>query len=506
MRAFLSWPIRARLTVSDPDLTFKAVTPAFGVSTPAGGVTAEIVWLAGSETIGDARGKILVAPGMISPESALRAQKAGAAGLIHVNRTDTLHEMIATTIWGTPTTESAERIPTIPIVSIGMSDGKRLRNAANSGRLEVTLFAEVEGGWSTIPLLIAEVPGKSSDFIMVATHVDAWFRGMTDTAGTVASILEMARLLQGQKEAFERGVRFAWWSGHSFGRYPGSTWYADRFWRDLDEHGVAYTNLDGAGRRGSRMGEIYARGWPGMAAYSREFAERLTGKSISTPSRLFRPGRDSDSAFQGIGMPHFAVGVPGPPRGHPDVQPSGRIDYWHTDRDTLDKLDMKALILDTQYRVAQLYDFATLPVLPHCIAPIAESYGRALDQLKTAAGASFDLSSTRAEAGKLFEVAKRLDDSTRPTDRAAMDSLNRLLVRVTHRLNAALYTRAGRFDQDPAAAVPILPLLARVRELATLNPESDLYGFLETELIRGRNEVEATLREARREMEDYLKR
>ena len=37
-------------------------------------------------------------------------------------------------------------------------------------------------------------------------------------------------------------------------------------------------------------------------------------------------------------------------------------------------------------------------------------------------------------------------------------------------------------------------------------PESDLYGFLETELIRGRNEVEATLREARREIEDFLKR
>jgi hypothetical protein len=76
---------------------------------------------------------------------------------------------------------------------------------------------------------------------------------------------------------------------------------------------------------------------------------------------------------------------------------------------------------------------------------------------------------------------------------------------VTHRLNSALYTRAGRFDQDPAAPVPILPLLARVRELADLSLESDQYGFLETELIRGRNEVESCLREARREIEAFLR-
>lgn len=72
-------------------------------------------------------------------------------------------------------------------------------------------------------------------------------------AGTVASILEMARILQKQQGTFQRGIRFAWWSGHSYGRYPGSTWYADRFWADLDEHGVACTNLDGDGRRGSRI-------------------------------------------------------------------------------------------------------------------------------------------------------------------------------------------------------------------------------------------------------------
>ena len=44
---------------------------------------------------------------------------------------------------------------------------------------------------------------------------------MTDTAGSVASILDMARVLQMHKAELARGVRFAWWTGHSFGRYAG---------------------------------------------------------------------------------------------------------------------------------------------------------------------------------------------------------------------------------------------------------------------------------------------
>lgn len=77
-------------------------------------------------------------------------------------------------------------------------------------------------------------------------------------------------------------------------------------------------------------------------------------------------------------------------------------------------------------------------------------------------------------------------------------------VRRGHRLNSVLYTKEGRFDQDSAASVPILPLLARVRELATLAPESDAYGFLERELLRGRNALESALKESARAIDRYL--
>jgi Zn-dependent M28 family amino/carboxypeptidase len=516
-RAYLSWPVRGQLVVYGAEpMTFQAVTPAFGVSTPPGGVTAEIVVLpdrpegqargAAAAPLGaNVRGKIVVASGSVSPDTSLRVQRAGAAGLIQIADTETIFEMIATTIWGTPTTESANRIPTLPIISIKKSEGDRLRAAAGKGSVTVTLTAEVKRGWASIPIIVAEVPGKSPDYLFVATHVDAWYRGMTDTAGSVASILDMARVLEKHRAAFERGIRFCWWSGHSYGRYPGSTWYVDHFWGDLDEHAVAYTNLDGPGRRGSKMDEVYARGWPGIGEYSQAFAQRLTGKTVQAASnQLFRPGRDSDSSFQGLGIPEFEIGVPGPGRGHSDVQPSGRIDYWHTARDTLDKLDIKALELDTRYRVAQLYDLATMRVLPHKLAPIATSYVSAIDELAKVAGTTFDFTSTRATAQKLVDVAARFDAAPRPTSPSMIASFNRLVVRLTHRLNSTLYTKAGRFDQDPAASMPVFPLLARAGELPVLLKDSDTYGFLETELFRGRNAVEATLREATEDITSYL--
>jgi hypothetical protein len=502
VRAFLSWPVRASVAVDGSAADLDGIAPAFGGSTPREGIVAEALWLPDDADDRDpgplpaaARGRIVIAGGMISPESARRAELAGAAGLVHVNDGEILHEMIATTIWGTPSASSAARVPTIPIVSITKNAGDRLRPAVASGA-KVKLVAEVQRGWADIPLVVAEVPGQTPDFILVATHLDAWYEGMTDTAGTVASILEMARVL-GRGAKPRRGVRFAWWPGHSFGRYAGSTWYADRFWRELDEHAVAYTNLDGAGRRGSRIDAVAAGGWPGLAEFSRAFASSRLGRTPAAPGmRLFRPGRDSDSAFQGIGIPEFFVGVPGPERGHPDVTPSGRIAYWHTKQDTLEKLDMKALELDTRYRLAQIVELATLPTLPHRVAPIAVSYERALDELTAASAGRFELGKTRTLAARLRSAAETFDQAPLPETEAARAARDRMLVRLTHRLNSALYTKAGRFDQDPAASTPILPLLSGVRELGTMDRQSDAYGFLETELIRGRNAVEATLSDA----------
>ncbi|HEY6357213.1 MAG TPA: M28 family peptidase, partial [Vicinamibacterales bacterium] len=439
----------------------------------------------------------------------LAGQQAGALAVVQIDATDTLHEDIVTTIWGTPSEENVSRVPTIPFLSLKKTDGDRVLAAAANAPVTARVITAVTRGWASEPIVIADVPGRSADFVLVATHIDAWYRGMTDTAGSDASILEMARVLQQHRKELARGVRFAWWPGHSFGRYAGSAWYVDHLWADLDAHCVAYTNLDGPGRRGSRVDAVAVSAWPGLADYARESAARITGKSVGGRpggggTRVFRPGRDSDSSFQGLGVPYISIGVPGPGSGSPDVDMAGRVVYWHAPEDTIDKLDFNALELDTAYRVAQLYDLATLPVLPHKLAPIAASYTAVLTDLAAAAGKTFDLTTTAAAAAILAEAATRFDAAPRPGTALGEEAFNHLVVQLTHRLNETLYTTSGRFDQDPAAAEPVLPLLARVKDLPGLPPGGDEFGFLTTSLVRGRNAVEATLREATAAIDEYL--
>ena len=236
-----------------------------------------------------------------------------------------------------------------------------------------------------------------------------------------------------------------------------------------------------------------------LADYARDSAGRISGKTLPATrpgGRVFRPGRDSDSSFQGLGIPFFSVGVPGPTNASGDIDAAGRVAYWHAPDDTFDKLDLHALEIDTGYRVAQLYDLATMKTLPHVLEPIAASFVAVLKDLAASAGQTFDLASVTSAATALDDAAAKFDRAPRPTDEARAEAFNRIVVRLTHALNSTLYTKAGRFDQDPAAALPVLPLLARVKDLATLPRESNEFGFLETELIRGRNQVEAALRDA----------
>jgi peptidase M28-like protein len=516
-RLYLSWPGRAEV-VAPAVGTIHGKTAAFSAATREDGLRGRLI--IGPKLTrrvdqslafdSDVRGLIPVVRGIADTEAlVLAGQQAGALAVLQIDATDTLHEDIVTTTWGTPTTESASRLPTIPYISITKSDGERLTNATTTGPITVTLKVEVTRGWRTVPIVIADVPGRTTDFVFVATHLDAWYHGMTDTGGSVASILDMARVLQRHSAELQRGVRFAWWPGHSFGRYAGSGWYVDHFWADLDRHCVAYTNLDGPGRRGSRVDAVSSSGWPGLAEYARESAQRLTGK-VPTAARgragAFRPSRDSDSAFQGLGIPFFSIGVPGPEKGSADVDAAGRIVYWHTPEDTIDKLDMKALELDTQYRLAQLYDLATMRTLPHKLEPIADAYVAALKDLSVSAGSAFDLASTVNLATALRVAAARFDRAQKPATDAEIDEFNTMVVSITHELNSSLYTKSGRFDQDPAAELPVFPSLARVKELVTLPREGNEFGFLETEMIRERNKVDSTIREITDTIDRYLSR
>lgn len=530
-RAYLSWPLRAELhSASGEARAFRAVTPAFSASTPVAGLEGEAVFVGspgnifGTLTQGyhqDVRGKIVVADGLITPQNARLAEYSGAIALVHINPRELLHEMIMTTVWGTPTPESARHIPKIPALSVAQADGEWLKQQAARGPLRLRVKTVVSTRWREIPLVEARVAPESGseEFVLVSSHLDAWYAGMTDTASTDASILEMARILHVRRKELRRGFRFLWWTGHSTGRYAGSTWYADHFWSELSRFCVAYMNLDGPGARNVPLDQVSAWAWPELDDFARDFARELTGKApqwgyFADRTRIFRPFRAGDSAFQGIGIPEVAIGLPEIPRGHPDHAPyvggSERGWWWHTPEDSLDKIDMKALVRDTELRLAQLYTLATLPAVPYRISSIVTSYEQALAELARDVQGHFDVASLAKLLAPLRAAAAKADAraeawrgrAPRPSDANALERLNRGMMTAAQKLNAVLYTSGGRYDQDPAAPLPVLPGLARARDLLPLERESDAYGFLQTRLVRERNRVEDTLREVAALLQD----
>src|SRR5690625_3851079 len=181
-----------------------------------------------------ARGKIALVDGICTPITVLRLSRAGAAGIIFSNPGEVIHNMTATTIWGTPSADQLERLPQLPAVSVKHSDGERIKALTRTGELQATLTATVETGW--YPSLLPEVrlPGsgpEADDFILVGGHYCSWEYGITDNATGVTCLLELARLLHAERHTPKRGVRIAWRPRHSPRRCAGSGWYADEFFQ-----------------------------------------------------------------------------------------------------------------------------------------------------------------------------------------------------------------------------------------------------------------------------------
>ena len=252
IEAYISLPLEGRLVLPD-GTAIEGLTHSFSPSVEA--LEGEVV------DVGDGRpedyartaaaGKIALVRGLASPGKAWVAQQAGTLGQVFVVM-DHLHNMIVTTIWGTPTPATASRIPATPCLSILGTDGERLRERLARGRLRVRLTTRLRTGWMPIPHLVGELAGRVEDcFLLLSGHVDAWHHGAMDNGSANATMLEVARLLAGRRDALRRGLRLAFWSGHSHGRYAGSAWYADHAWRDLHRRCILHLNVDSTGARGA---------------------------------------------------------------------------------------------------------------------------------------------------------------------------------------------------------------------------------------------------------------
>jgi len=511
--AFLSFPIQGTLTIAGIG-PVKAKTRAFAISTNGEEISGEIVFVPtkggtalfsgdGSHDYDDVdvRGKIVISD-RGRPDTILAAGRAGALCHIHywASDEDAIHEQISTTIWGTPTPETIGRLPIIPSLGVTRNDGLRIAEAAKAGGLRGTFSTVVQTEWRRVPIVVAHIPGRfSDDFAFANGHVDSWYYGTTDNATGNAACLELARVAWQARGELARGVRVAWWTGHSQGRYAGSAWYADNCWEDLHEHAIININIDSPGARGATRYDVVT-----MGAETERFGTDLLRELTGQRAEAEWPTRAGDQSFWGPGVPSLYMLLSNLPEEQwAAVGGCGMNWWWHTESDTVETADRDVLALDTRIYAATLARFCSGPVLPFTLADAAREIDDVLADYERQAAGHFDLTPARERAAEAIRAAEGLDmraamlrEINAQPDDAYAQRVVAAQKAVTRALVPLRYTAGNRFDHDPAMPAPALQLLRDLPLLATLSPESDDARFLTTALIRKRNAVCAALREA----------
>ena len=533
--AYISLPGPARIQVEaeTPD----CITHSFSRPSPPGGLRGTVVYAGHGRAEDfaalDASGKIVLLESIANPGATRRASLAGAIGQIHISPHEHLHEMCISPVWGSPTSDTLEDLPRTVVLSLRKADGDALKRRVRGNQpVEVVLHSEVDTGWRKTPLLVADLPGPndpgpnndgsnhpspnhpgsnhpgSNDdgpFVLFSGHHDTWHYGVMDNGGANATMLEIARLFAPERAAWRRGLRLCFWSGHSHGRYSGSTWYADTNWHDLARRCVAHVNVDSTGARGNTvMADALASAELSHLAAD---AVRDQGGQQLDGHRMSRAG---DQSFWGIGIPSLFMGMGEQPAGSADNVMSAVFGggtrkgagfgwWWHTPDDTLDKMDPDLLARDTKVYVHAIWRLLTDPVLPLDYAVGAAALDAHLSALRQQLDGRFDLSGLTTRVARLRQQAAAVGAAAAAaatTDAPATNRFNRALVAVSRAMVPMDYTTGDRFDHDPALPQPPYPVLDVVRQLATAPPGSDQARFLAGAATRACNRLAFALDQA----------
>jgi hypothetical protein len=403
--------------------------------------------------------------------------------------------MIVSSVWGHPTREDAKRLPDIPIVSITETDGRKLEGLVRKSEVRVQLEAEADTGWKKVPLVMVEIPGtvEPEKFVLIANHIDSWHEGVTDSATGNASLLEVARVLNENREGLRRSVRIAWWPGHSTGRYSGSTWYADNFYEDLYENAVAYVAIDSPGVRSAT--ELEPEGMWELKG----FLEGVMLERTEFRGEINRSYRYNDEAMWGIGVPSLTV-YPAIPLDSPDrAKDAGGSAYgywWHTSEDSFDKADRELMVRDTKIFLALLWPLATREKLPFDFDPVVDQMKRRVTELSEAAGESWDFGPLLQDIDEFSVAVQNLKARNSSAQEGAIARANEDAMAISRAINPVLFTIFGPFHHDPARQFPLFPGLGAAVELADVDPRSEEAGFIGTELLRETNRIQRALAKA----------
>ena len=226
----------------------------------------------------------------------------------------------------------ANGVPRIPAFAIGTRDAQQLLELFARGpvRLHVASESRCEAPVESANV-IGEIVGRErpEEFVLLGAHLDSWDvgTGAQDDGAGVVTVMEAARRIGELAQKPRRSLRVVLFANEEFGLSGGKA-YAQAHEAELDHHVAALESDLGSGR----VFQFESRVKPGDLASAIALADALRPLELRFASNAASGGADI-SPLRDRGVPVF------------DLQHDATkyFEIHHTEADTLDRVDPKAL-------------------------------------------------------------------------------------------------------------------------------------------------------------------
>lgn len=496
---YISLPKSARLCVKGKE--YPCLTHS--MSTNVTDLQAEVVYVGKGKAEDyqgkNVAGKIVVVEGLCMGVPVLNAQNHGAVGIIFLND-EHIHNMIGSRIWGSPSIEDYEILPKIAFLSVNSFSAAEIREALEQGRVEACMSTVVETRWRRLPTLVGNIMGKEhpEKYLMLSNHVDSWVYGAMDNGSANAALMHVMKTLKQHEQELKRSVKICFWSGHSHGRYAGSTNYCDAHFEDLYENCFLHINADSLGAQGS---DILTEA--NCMAETKGLAAPIIKAVAQQDYNGSRYGRAGDQSFWGTGIPSLFMGLSEQPIGEgtaaksfAELMGNGKTGgfgwWWHSSEDTIDKIDPQRLARDCRIYLLVAYRSLTDVYLPIEQEKAAAELVEILQKYAQAVQDKADLSVTLARAKELQQLTRELADLK---EKFTPDQYNDYLMAMSRILVTLNYVEGSRFEHDLAVRGKDIPMLSVLDEYQKVAKDTDGWRLVNVVAVRRLNRANFYLKQ-----------
>ncbi len=320
----------------------------YSVGTPANGIEADIVEIPTYEMLleteaAKVKGKIVYISNRMQRHHtgrgygpAVVARTRGASAAAKLGAAALLIRSIGTDNNRMPHTgvmRYEDGVKQIPAAALSNPDADLLSAMVRRGkpvRVHLQLGCRMQGTASSANV-IGEIHGreKTEEVVLLGAHLDSWDKGTgaVDDGAGVAIVIEAAHLIAGLESRPRRTIRVVLFSNEEQGIFGGRA-YAQKYGATLAQHALASESDFGAGRIWGFRAQVLETALPAIE----QIAAALEPLGIVKQPEPGAGGADL-GPMRRLGMPAVSLLQDG----------SDYFDWHHTDNDTLDKIDPKAL-------------------------------------------------------------------------------------------------------------------------------------------------------------------